>query len=278
MLNFAALVEAEQQTRELVEGYDYLKELSSAVPASYQEMASFYREQMSAAASIISPLLPEDTRENSPEQNLNMLRMELQSISHERVIVDVLTRQTMSKNKLASASASVSASAGGSSYAAPASSSRSRAEYRVASQSLPAAALSEHIPLPEYCPGGPSAQPKPKPKQRGGDKQSPYPSGSVAPTVRRLPVGAVMVPSLRQGSLPPELQALRSEPAAAPPTLERRAGSAGAGGSSRGGVRKPRTQAALQGFAQAVRSFRSQLAGSQGDLEALRAHVEGNLR
>ena len=266
-MNFAAMVEAEQQTRDLVEGYDYLKELSSQAPRSYQEMANYYREQMVNAASIISPIMPapEDTKENlTPEQNLNMLRMELQSISHERVIVEVLTRQTMIKSKLQSSALSSSSSMHSTAHVSSGGSS-----YRITPQSVPAAALNEMIPIPEYNPGATLASAKDK---TSGTKSSSNSSSSrYAPVVRKLPPGSVMVPSLRQGSLPPELQALRSVPSVpAAPVVERRARAADS--------KRPRTQVALQGFTQAVRSFKTQLASSQSDLEALKSHVDSNLK
>jgi len=269
MLLGGGVLDSERQTRELLEGYDYLKELSSQVPASYEKMANFYREQMVNAASIISPILPtapEDTKENpapDPEHNLAMLRAELQSISHERVIVDVLTRHTMLKSKVTIPTPSSSAAA------ASSSASKSRAEYRVTSQSVPLATLTEYIPIPDFI-----ADVKAKDKEGNGSGSGKKKSSEsrVTTSVRKLPAGSVMVPSIMRGSIPPELRALHTQPTPAAPVLERRPAARPGRGKT------PRTQVAIQGFAQAVKSFKTQLVSSQSDLEALKAHVDANLR
>jgi len=269
MLLGGGYLDSERQTRELLEGYDYLKELSSQVPASYEKMANFYREQMVNAASIISPILPtapEDTKENpapDPEHNLAMLRAELQSISHERVIVDVLTRHTMLKSKVTIPTPSSSAAA------ASSSASKSRAEYRVTSQSVPLATLTEYIPIPDFI-----ADVKAKDKEGNGSGSGKKKSSEsrMTTSVRKLPAGSVMVPSIMRGSIPPELRALHTQPTPAAPVLERRPAARPGRGKA------PRTQVAIQGFAQAVKSFKTQLVSSQSDLEALKAHVDANLR
>ena len=230
--------DSERQTRELLEGYDYLKELSSQVPASYEKMANFYREQMVNAASIINPILPtapEDTKENpapDPEHNLAMLRAELQSISHERVIVDVLTRHTMLKSKVTIPTPSSSAAA------ASSSASKSRAEYRVTSQYVPLATLTECIPIPDFI-----ADVKAKDKEGSGSGKKKSSESRMTTSVRKLPAGSVMVPSIMRGSIPPELRALHTQPTPAAPVLERRPAGRG---------KAPRTQVAIQGFVQAV--------------------------
>lgn len=243
------MVEVEQQTRDLVEGYDYLKHLSTQVPQSYSEMASFYREQMINAASIVAPLdsrIQDDTKENNPDRNLDFLRMELQSISHERVIVEVLTRQTVNQSKRQVSSA-------------PSSSSRNITDYRATSSSVPPPLSTEMISIPEFNARNNATEVVKKP--RGNSR--------IATTVRKLPPSAVMVPSVQRGSIPSELMGLKTTPTpAAPIIVERRA---------RKPVKKPRADVAIQGFQQVVKSFKNQLLNSQSDLESLKAHIDSNL-
>ena len=263
-IDFTQLVDLENRTRDLVEGYDYVRELSGKVDTSYQEMAAFYREQMINAAALVSPAGQFEDKENGgPEKSLEYLKMELQSISHERVIVEVLTRQTAAaaKSHAPSSSSSSSLHLRGRGGGATASSSSSLSGTGTTS----ATAASEMIPIPEFSSSSASsasASRASKPRASKG-------SAPASTTVRRLPPHSLMVPSVRQGSLPPELQGLRTEPTAAPALAPRRQPRQ---------PRKARTDVAIQGFQQAVKSFKQQLTHSHSDLEDLKEHVDSNLR
>jgi hypothetical protein len=257
-IDYAHLVELENRTRDLVEGYDYVRELSGRVDTSYQEMANFYREQMINAAQIVSPPGQFEDKENSgPDKGLEYLKMELQSISHERVIVDVLTRQTAATTRSQAVPPSSSSFRGRSATSTPSSFNSNSTGAATASTS----AASEMIPIPEFTASS-SAATTSKPRAKGATQ--------VSTTVRRLPPHSLMVPSIRQGSLPPELQGLRTEPTAAPVPQPRQRPARQ--------PKKARTDVAIQGFQQAVKSFKSQLAHSHSDLEDLKEHVDANLR
>jgi hypothetical protein len=266
-IDFAQLVDLENRTRDLVEGYDYVRELSGKVDTSYQEMAAFYREQMVNAAQIVSPPGQFEGKENGgPEKSLEYLKMELQSISHERVIVEVLTRQTAAAARSHAPSSSSSSSSklhlrsrGG---GATSSSSSSNLSSTGTSTGAAATAASEMIPIPEFS-ASVSASRSSKPRASKG-------SAPATTVVRRLPPHSLMVPSVRQGSLPPELQGLRTEPTAAPSLAPRPR--------QPKQPKKARTDVAIQGFQQAVKSFKQQLTHSHSDLEDLKEHVDSNLR
>lgn len=265
---------------DFVDGYEHVAQVASQQPDSFLRMAEFYREQMRNAASALDPDAAAN-KENASSgyseaqhnRNLDLLKMELQSISHERVIVDVLTRNTMAQSRHA---AGLASSAPSSSSSSSSSSSR---RYRVTSsspsapqqqQSQPQTLLDGMIPIPDYAAAlsdAAAAAARAKPETAESRLRKAEQRKFIA---RKVPNGGLMVPSLRQGSIPPELQLLRTTPTAAPPVPP---------AEPRPARRKPkRADAALQGFTQAVRSFKSQLQSSQQDLESLKAHVDSKAR
>ena len=80
--------------KELITGYEKLDEVSSAVSAGFLKAAEDYREKVLDVAlggGIHSIGIDGD--------NLDRLKAELDSIAHERVVIDVLTRDLLLENK-----------------------------------------------------------------------------------------------------------------------------------------------------------------------------------
>ena len=87
----------EERMRFLEDGYDHLDQVATNIPEYFREMATAHKNTILDAAGIMAV----DEKENMAQQSqqLDLLKRELQSISHERVIVDVFTRSTISRAK-----------------------------------------------------------------------------------------------------------------------------------------------------------------------------------
>lgn len=85
--------ELEQRMRHLVDGYEYLDSISAQIPQSLRDTAALHKKTMLDVMGDAAVLGNDNYQEHTKE--LDRLRSELQSISHERVVVDILTRQTM---------------------------------------------------------------------------------------------------------------------------------------------------------------------------------------
>ena len=85
--------ELEQRMKHLIDGYEYLDSMSAQIPQSLRETAALHKKSMLDVMGDAAVVGDDDYQEHTKE--LDRLRSELQSISHERVVVDILTRQTM---------------------------------------------------------------------------------------------------------------------------------------------------------------------------------------
>ena len=91
--------ELEDRMKYLEDGYDYLSKVSSQVPEAIREMSSNYK--MGVLDGAEANLFGEEEKKalENEDDKLAHLKKELHSISQERVIVDVFTRSTISRVK-----------------------------------------------------------------------------------------------------------------------------------------------------------------------------------
>ena len=88
---------SQHRTRSLVDGYEYLQGLSTQLPEMFVETANSHRKTLQDA---IHSLSDEDQANIAiQEKILQKVRGELQSISHERVIMNVLMRPAITETK-----------------------------------------------------------------------------------------------------------------------------------------------------------------------------------
>ena len=87
--------ELEQRMKNLVDGYEYLDSISAQIPQSLRDTAAVHKKTMLDVMASDSAAVVGDDNYQEHTKELDRLRSELQSISHERVVVDILTRQTM---------------------------------------------------------------------------------------------------------------------------------------------------------------------------------------
>jgi len=86
--------ELEQRMKHLVDGYEYLDSISAQIPQSLRDTAALHQKTMLDVMGNDAAVEGVDNYQEHTKE-LDRLRSELQSISHERVVVDILTRQTM---------------------------------------------------------------------------------------------------------------------------------------------------------------------------------------
>lgn len=83
----------EEKMRYLVDGYEYLDMVSSQIPESLRETAAAHKKSLLEVTQILSP--EEKHSLDKQTTQLERLKLELQSISHERTVFDVLTKYTL---------------------------------------------------------------------------------------------------------------------------------------------------------------------------------------
>jgi hypothetical protein len=196
-------VELQAKMAQLVHGYEYLHELSAQVPASLRHMATSHTASLLDAVNGLGNDAQKVEEEAELEELpvLNRLRSELQSIAHERVVVDVLTRQTIKDAKHA--------------------------------RSAPLARFDTTIDIPAYS-GPPDAF------GTAADASAPLkPTSSShgAVSARAVNPGALLAPSMRQwpGRLPAQVARIKTTPTTAVPRTARRSGKANAAAAAAAG-------------------------------------------
>lgn len=85
----------ETRMRHLVDGYENLDSISAQIPEGIRVYAAAHKNSLLEASQMLGPSYEQNYLIHNKE--LERLRSELQSIAHERVIVDVLTRQSIKK-------------------------------------------------------------------------------------------------------------------------------------------------------------------------------------
>lgn len=179
----------ERRMRHLIDGYEYLDSISSQVPESIRETATAHKKSMLDIAHVLGPSYEQNYVAHAKE--LDRLRAELQSIAHERVVVDVLTRQSIkqARNKKSLKSKLNSSSKGG----------VKEASY-------------EPIVIPSFATYRTQQNKNPIPdiKQTVTNQTKKTPSPYV--TARAVSASSLMVPTMRQGVLPPEVLNIKTTP------------------------------------------------------------------
>jgi hypothetical protein len=175
----------EKRMRHLVDGYEYLDSISAQVPESLRENAAAHKKSLLDVAQLLGPSYEQNYLNHNKE--LDRLRSELQSITHERVIVDVLTRQSIKQAKKKKVAVS----------------SRNKEK----GKEIPY----EPIIVPLFNPQHSGQGPTPSNPTLKNPKNSAS-SGSPRVSVRAPGPGSLMVPSMRQGVLPPEVANLKTVP------------------------------------------------------------------
>ena len=188
--------ELEQRMKHLVDGYEYLDSISAQIPQSLRDSAALHKKTMlDVMGSATATVLGEDTSYQEHTKELDRLRSELQSISHERVVVDILTRQTMKDAR----SAKIQSNNG-------AASSMMMMRY-------------DPIPLPAYVStydptsfGAVQGQ-----SSNNEEKKSRRNSGVPLVGARSVSPGSLMIPSMRQwqGRLPDQVASIKTTPTTA---------------------------------------------------------------
>ena len=178
----------ENRMRNLVDGYEYLDSISAQVPESLRENAAAHKKSLSDVAQLLGPSYEQNYINHNKE--LDRLRSELQSITHERVVVDVLTRQSIKQAKKKKVAVS----------------SRNKEK----SKEIPY----EPIAVPLFNPQqqGPGSTVSTNPALKNPKNSASSASSRVSVSVRAPGPGSLMVPSMRQGVLPPEVANLKTIP------------------------------------------------------------------
>jgi hypothetical protein len=223
--------ELEGRMRNLVDGYEYLDSISAQIPESLREIAATHRKALDDASEILTRKDKLNSKDSAGE--LERLKAELRSITHERIVVDVFSKQNSVRHKqnqpatgrserLGRSTGAVGISMNGSG-AMPPNSATNRVATNVTGTGAPTG-LYQPIPLPTYTPGAGALLADGLPLNSDG--QASNPGGNRASTavasarssngVRARAVGdGFMVPSMRQGYLPEELRDLKTTPVAA---------------------------------------------------------------
>lgn len=171
--------------------------MSSQVPESLREFASTHKQSLIDASRILDV----KDRENldSQSKQLDIYRNILKSLAHERVVSEVLTRDTLSQTK---------------NYKP-----RKITRPGFAKTTTPA---DDFISIPEFKPASQSDKDKGALNEKRGP-QSARPGGR--PSVVSAG-GGIMVPSMRQGSIHPDARKIKTSPQHQPlihPSHEKRA-------------------------------------------------------
>ena len=184
----------ERRMRHLIDGYEYLDSISSQVPESIRETAATYKKSMLDVAHILGPSYEQNYVAHTKE--LDRLRAELQSIAHERVVVDVLTRQSIKQSKRKkSVSSNVS---------------------KVGVKDL----HYEPIVIPSFQAYTAQQNSNPDTAKKTANQIKKTPQQQL--TARAISSSSVMVPSMRQGVLPPEVLTIKTTPSLVSSALRKR--------------------------------------------------------
>ena len=186
----------ERRMRHLIDGYEYLDSISSQVPESIRETAVNYKKSMLDVAHVLGPSYEQNYITHTKE--LDRLRAELQSIAHERVVVDVLTRQSI---KQAKRNKSVPSNVG-------------KVGMKVAHY--------EPIVIPSFqaytAQQNNNAITNTAQKTTNQTKKTPQQQL----TARAIGNSSIMVPSMRQGVLPAEVLTIKTTPSLVSSALKKR--------------------------------------------------------
>lgn len=205
---------------ELVDGYQYLDGIASQIPETFLAAARNHRNALLASANMMTPADKENFEKQT--QQLDNLRRELKSCAHERVVIDVLSRGPVNEARLRGhgngssrgnlrsrghATSALGRSTNGAGAVAIGGRSKEgdEAQYKTPSSEL---SSTDPIIIPEYESREVQQQKAERNKKQAGDFVSRMPSKLVARNVG----SGLMVPSMRHGSLPADIQNLKSSP------------------------------------------------------------------
>ena len=213
----------EQRMRHLIDGYEYLDSISAQVPESLRETAMAHKKNMLDVSHVLGPSYEQNYAAHTKE--LDRLRGELQSIAHERVVVDVLTRQTIrqAKKKPTSQNGNNGNNGKNSNNGNPGSGGSGS---RIKAKEAPF----EPIVIPSYAAFSQGQTNKPNNASNSNNPNNPNnlnnqnTQGKGPPILfaRNVGPGSLMVPSMRQGVLPPEISNLKTTPSDGTSALRKR--------------------------------------------------------
>jgi hypothetical protein len=179
-----------------VEGYEYLEGISASLPSALGSIAETHRKTILDAVNVDLNI---SSNNQEIDRRLHILRAELQSLSHERVVNEVLSRETISSAKRMSTLRPR--------HTLYSTSSRVEKRLENTSQHVrnghhnkenQVVTINEkEIIIPAYVPPHEDSR-----KERGSTSQM----------TSRFVGSAMMVPSMRQGHLPPEVRKLHTTP------------------------------------------------------------------
>lgn len=190
----------EKRMRHLIDGYEYLDSISAQIPESIRETAVAHKKSMLDVAHVLGPSYEQNY--NAHTKELDRLRAELQSIAHERVVVDVLTRQTIRHAKSKRNTGCGSGGGGGGNNGSNGNKSR------IKDQPF------EPIIIPSYAEytQQQNTTNNPTQNQNNPNQKNSNPNNLPRYSARNVGPGSLMVPSMRQGVLPPEISNLKTTP------------------------------------------------------------------
>lgn len=173
----------ESMMRRLDGSLDHLDSAHPQLPESLWEDAAAHKKSLLDVAHLLGPSYEQNYINHSKE--LDRLRAELQSIAHERVVVDVLTRQSIkqARNK----------------KVVPSAQNKEIIEVPYEPIVIPSFAA---YSMQQSGSANPKATLSRNAKVKGPPRLS----------VRSVTAGSLMVPSMRQGVLPPEVANLKTTP------------------------------------------------------------------
>ena len=164
-------------------GPDHLDSRNPQLPESLWEDAAAHKKSLLDVAHLLGPSYEQNYLNHSKE--LDRLRAELQSIAHERVVVDVLTRQSIKQAK-------------------------SKKLIHTARSKEKSEVPYEPIVIPSFA--AYSLQQSGAAAPNTVNSKNVKANGPPQLSARSVTAGSLMVPSMRQGVLPPEVANIKTTP------------------------------------------------------------------
>ena len=218
----------EDRMRYLIDGYEYLDSVSSQIPPALQKMAAAHKKNILDASELLGSIDKEDL--NRYETNLQKLKGDLKSMAYERVVMDVLTRDSIKEGRANGKRSHHQGSsrarniAGYTTHRGKDANEPSSGKGKVGSEHdvnapIPIGRFHSILKTPERNPATdirlgkqPTQSPDKQPSQHIYDKKSSHYRYDVFSV--QSSAGAVVVPSVRTGNLPPELRHIKTTPTA----------------------------------------------------------------
>jgi hypothetical protein len=206
----------EERMRYLVDGYEYLDSISTQIPEGLRNTAGAHKKSLLEASQVLTDNEKVGTQANNVE--IERLKAELHSIAHERVVVEVLTRQAAARPTRTPNASTIQARPQRSSGISRRSSAPLTAD---GANKQVNGGVFQPIQVPAYFPGAGAAlttdtQNNDPNKEVIGNTSTSTTAKVLSrkpPALKAKAVGdGLMVPAMRPGSIPDELLGLKTVP------------------------------------------------------------------